>query len=84
VPKNVLHFVNFYQENGFGKKVSADPAFKGELNNIDLTADTGLSHITIDKSPRLHAMVMQKIADIVNRDLQKRIQASKQKSKKRK
>jgi hypothetical protein len=54
------------------------------LNNIDLTADTGLSHITIDKSPRLHAMVMQKIADIVNRDLQKRIQASKQKSKKRK
>jgi hypothetical protein len=84
VPKNVLHFVNFYQENGFGKKVSADPAFKGELNNIDLTADTGLSHVTIDKSPRLHAMVMQKIADIVNKDLQKRIQASKQKSKKRK
>jgi len=22
VPKNVLHFVNFYQENGFGKRVS--------------------------------------------------------------
>ena len=22
VPKNVLHFVNFYQNNGFGKKVS--------------------------------------------------------------
>jgi hypothetical protein len=33
------------------------------LNNVDLTADTGLSHVTIDKSPRLHAMVMQKIAD---------------------
>jgi Thioesterase domain len=82
VPKNVLHFVNIYQENGFGKKVSADPDFKGELTNIDLTADTGLSHTTIEKSPRLHALVMQKIVDIVNSDLAKRIQASKPKSKK--
>ncbi len=60
VPKNVLHFVNFYQENGFGKQVSAGPDFKGELSNIDLTADTGLSHTTIEKSPRLHAVVMKK------------------------
>jgi Thioesterase domain len=84
VPKNVLHLVNFYQENGFGKKVSAGPDFKGELTNIDLTADTGLSHVTIEKSPRLHALVMRKIADIVNKDLAQKIQASKQKSKKRK
>jgi hypothetical protein len=54
VPKKVLHLVNFYQENGFGKPVSADPT------NIDLTADTGLSHTTIEKSPRLHLMVMKK------------------------
>jgi len=84
VPKNVLHLVNFYQENGFGKKVSAGPDFKGELTNIDLTADTGLSHVTIDKSPRLHAMVMRKIADTVNKDLAQRLQAAKQRSKKRK
>jgi hypothetical protein len=51
VPKNVLHLVNFYQQNGFGKPVSADPDFKGELTNIDLTADTGLSHTTIEKIP---------------------------------
>ena len=82
VPKNVLHFVNIYQENGFGKRVSAGPDFKGELINLDLTADTGLSHTTIEKSPRLHALVMQKIADIVNKDLAKRIRASKPNSKK--
>lgn len=82
VPKNVLHFVNFYQENGFGKQVSAGPDFKGELSNIDLTADTGLSHTTIEKSPRLHAMVMKKIEDVVDNDLKKRIQASKRKAKK--
>jgi Thioesterase domain len=82
VPKNVLHFVNIYQENGFGKRVSAGSDFKGELTNMDLTADTGLSHTTIEKSSRLHALVMQKIADIVNKDLAKRVQASKPKSKK--
>lgn len=84
VPKNVLHFVNFYQENGFGKQVSAGPGFKGELTNVDLTADAGLSHTTIEKSPRLHAMVMKKIEDVVNNDLQKRIQVSRPKAKKAK
>ena len=83
-PKNVLHLVNFYQENGFGKKVSPGSEFKGELTNIDLTADTGLSHTTIEKSPRLHAMVMKKIEDVVNKDLAKKIQVSKRKTKRAK
>jgi len=72
VPKNVLHFVNFYQENGFGKRVSPGPGFQGELTNIDLTADMGLTHTTIEKSPRLHALVMQKIATVVKKDLAKK------------
>ena len=84
VPKNVLHIVNFYQENGFGKKVSAGAGFQGELTNVDLTPDTNLSHTTIEKSPRLHALVMQKIADVVNKDLAKRLQAGKPKAKKSK
>jgi len=69
VPKNVLHVVNFFQQNGFGKPVSPGPDFKGELTNIDLTAETGLSHTTIEKSPRLHAMVMRKITTVVEKDL---------------
>lgn len=77
VPKNVLHLVNFYQHNGFGKIISPGPGFKGELSNIDLTADKSLSHVTIEKSPRLHAQVMQKIADIVDKDLTARLQANK-------
>lgn len=84
VPKNVLHLVNFYQENGFGKKVSSGPEFKGELTNIDLTADTGLSHTTIEKSPRLHAVVIKKIEDVVKKDLAKKIQATKPKTKRAK
>jgi hypothetical protein len=82
VPKNVLHFVNFYQNNGFGKKVVPGPGFQGELINLDLTSDKSLSHTTIEKSDRLHAKVMQKITEIVNKDLAKRLQASKPKGKK--
>jgi hypothetical protein len=76
VPKNVLHLVNFYQRNGFGKPITPGPGFTGELSNVDLTADMSLSHTTIEKSPRLHAQVMQKIADIVNKDLAARLQAA--------
>src|SRR5580658_5661302 len=84
VPKNVEHLVNFYQNNGFGKRLSPGPGFTGELNNIDLTADANLSHTTIDKSPRLHAQVIAKIVDIVNKDLAARLQAAKPKPKKTK
>jgi hypothetical protein len=84
VPNNVIHVVNFFQQNGFGKQVTPGPDFKGELTNIDLTAETGLSHATIDKSPRLHAMVMRKITDVVEKDLAKRIKANKKKPAKKK
>jgi hypothetical protein len=84
VPKNLLHLVNFYQENGFGKPISAGPDFKGELTNIDLTADTGLSHTTIEKSPRLHIMVMKKIEDVVRKDLASKVKATKPKTKRQK
>jgi len=82
VPKNVLHLVNFYQNNGFGKTLTPGPGFQGELTNYDLTADRSLSHTTIDKSPRLHAQVIAKIVEIVNKDLANKIQASKPKTKK--
>jgi hypothetical protein len=54
------------------------------LTNYDLTAETGFSHTTIEKSPRLHAVVMQKIANIVKKDLAERLRLSKPKKKKQK
>ncbi len=82
VPKNVRHVVNFYQNNGFGKPLSAGPGFAGELNNVDLTADRNLSHTTIEKSPRLQAQVVAKIMDVVDKDLAKKVAAAKPKKKK--
>lgn len=40
--------------------------FHGELSNVDVSAQ-GVDHLSIDKSPRLHAMVLSKIAAIVKR-----------------
>jgi hypothetical protein len=82
VPGNVRHLVNFYQNNGFGKQISPGTGFVGELSNVDLTADTSLSHVTIDKSHRLHAEVIAKIADIVNKDVAAARKAGKPKGKK--
>lgn len=82
ISKNVLHFVNFYQNNGFGQKVSPGPGFQGELTNLDLTADASIRHTTIDKSARLHAYVVDKISEIVQKDLANKVQASKPKAKK--
>jgi hypothetical protein len=84
VPKNVLQFVNFFQQNGFGKQVTPGPEFKGKLTNIDLTADSGLSHTTIDKSPSLHIMVMNKIDEIVAKDLASRLKSTKKNPRKQK
>lgn len=82
VPKNVLHLVNFYQNNGFGKRIGPGPGFRGELTNLDLTADASIRHINIDKSDRLHAYVIQKIVEIVNKDLANKVLANKPKPKK--
>jgi hypothetical protein len=64
VPNNVARFVNFYQNNGFGKPAVAAPGFTGQLENIDLTADKTLGHVTIDESARLQALVIGKVYDI--------------------
>ena len=66
VPRNVLSLVNFYQNNGFGRRLSAGPGFQGELTNINLTADRNLSHTTIDEAPRLHGQIIRQITNIVN------------------
>jgi hypothetical protein len=41
------------------------PGFHGELVNFDVSRDHSIDHISIDKAPRLHAMVIAKIMGIV-------------------
>ncbi len=41
--------------------------FRGELSNVDVSKDESIGHISIDKTPRLHAMVVNKIVAVVKR-----------------
>ncbi len=40
------------------------PGFRGQLNNVDVSGQ-GYGHIDIDKSPRLHALVIGRIQSVI-------------------
>ena len=59
-------FINYFQSNnGFGKALTPGPGFKGRLTNRNLDGVAGLDHFNIDKSPMLHAEVVNTIYNIV-------------------
>jgi hypothetical protein len=62
--KNVDYLLNFYQLNGFGRRVTAGPGFRGELTNMDLSKDQSIGHGSIDKSTQLHDLVVAKIKKV--------------------
>jgi len=64
ISKNVEHVLNLYQLNGFGRKVTAPKGYKGELVNMDLSGDASIGHGTIDKSEKLHDLVVAKIMKV--------------------
>jgi hypothetical protein len=41
------------------------PGFHGSLVNLDVSSDPNIDHITIDKSPRLHARVISEVLAVV-------------------
>jgi hypothetical protein len=65
LPANVLRAVNYYQSSGWGAPVTAGPGFRGKLSNIDVTEESTVSHINIDKSPRIQAEIAREIGAIV-------------------
>eukprot|EP01031_Cornospumella_fuschlensis_P045291 gene45291-55409_t len=59
-------FINYYQSNnGFGKALATGPGFKGRLANRNLDGVAAIDHFNIDKSPALHAEVVNTIYNIV-------------------
>lgn len=64
ISKNVDHVLNLYQLNGFGRKVTAPKGYKGELVNMDLSGDASIGHGSIDKSEKLHDLVVAKIMKV--------------------
>jgi pimeloyl-ACP methyl ester carboxylesterase len=67
VPNNVRYFVNFYQNNGVGRRASFKPSRHKEKVNLNLTSSPGLNHRNIDQSRRLQDIVMARIRQITAR-----------------
>ncbi len=62
-PKNVGRLLNLTQrEYAYMRR---GPGFKGSLTNLDVSSDPNIGHITIDKSPRLHAKVIEEVLAVV-------------------
>ncbi len=58
-PSNVSCLVNLTQRQY--AYMQAGPGFHGKLSNVDVSSDTTIDHITIDKSPRLQALALKEI-----------------------
>jgi hypothetical protein len=62
-PKNVARVLNLTQrEYAYMRPGSG---FHGMLKNVDVSGDPNIGHITIDKSPRLHALVLSYVRGVV-------------------
>jgi hypothetical protein len=61
VPSNVVRAINYYQSPGWGSPLIADPAFSGELVNINVENEAGILHINIDKDAKVQAEVVDAI-----------------------
>lgn len=61
--ENVARVVNLTQrEYAYMRR---GPGFHGSLANVDVSSDPNIDHITIDKSPRLHARVISEVLAVV-------------------
>ena len=58
-PANVSCVVNLTQRKY--AYMQAGAGFHGKLSNVDVSSDTSIDHVSIDKSPRLQAMALKEI-----------------------
>jgi alpha-beta hydrolase superfamily lysophospholipase len=58
-PANVSCVVNLTQRKY--AYMQAGAGFHGRLSNVDVSSDTTIDHVTIDKSPRLQAMALKEV-----------------------
>jgi hypothetical protein len=61
---NVARVLNL-THGGTVAYMQGGPRFHGTLANVDVSSDPSIDHITIDKSPRLHARVVAEVLAVV-------------------
>jgi pimeloyl-ACP methyl ester carboxylesterase len=68
-PRNVERVLNLTQREYAYMRPGA--GFHGTLKNVDVSGDPNIGHITIDKSPRLHALVLSYVRGVVGAPVHK-------------
>jgi hypothetical protein len=61
IPTNVVRAVNYYQSPGWGEAIVADHGFHGKIVNVNLADDPNISHINIDKNPKIQSEIVREI-----------------------
>lgn len=64
IPANVVKAINYYQAPGWGQPVAGDRGFRGKIENVNLVSDLTVTHITIDKNPKVQAEILHEIATL--------------------
>jgi hypothetical protein len=62
-PANVGRLVNLTQRKY--AYMRPGPGFHGSLANVDVSGDPSIDHISIDKSPRLHARAISEVLAVI-------------------
>ena len=62
---NVARVINFTQRDY--AYIRPGPGFRGSLNNVDLSSARDIDHLNIDKSPELHARVLNEVLAVLGR-----------------
>jgi hypothetical protein len=64
IPANVVKAINYYQAPGWGQPVAGDRGFHGKIENVNLVGDLTVTHISIDKNPKVQAGILHEIASL--------------------
>jgi Thioesterase domain len=67
-PPNVARVLNLTQRDY--AYMTRGAGFHGTLTNMDVSGDPNIGHISIDKSPRLHARVISEVLAVIGRKVQ--------------
>src|SRR5262252_3401529 len=72
IPVNVVRAINYYNSPGWGAPVTADAGYRGKLTNINLGGDFGITHMAIDKNPKIQAEIERAILAVGHAEAQAR------------
>ena len=61
VPANVVKAINYYQGPGWGQPLVPSQGFHGKIINVNLSGDSNITHIGMDKSTKVQAEILGEI-----------------------